>query len=140
MGADEPARLAVSVDLLSPVPPYEQVRRQVDAHVTAGLLHTGDRLPTVRVLAARLGLATNTVARAYQELERDGVVRTRRRVGTVVTALALSGHDPGTAGVRAAADDLAARALRAGLPEEEVLALVRGALLRHRAAPVPSPG
>lgn len=137
---EAPAGLSITVDLLSPVPPYEQVRQQVGAHVAAGLLGTGDRLPTVRALAARLGLATNTVARAYQELEGDGLVRTRRRVGTVVTAERTSPVDPAVAAVRASADHLAVLAVRAGLGEEEVLAVVRGALLRNRTAAVPSPG
>ena len=131
--------LSVAVDQLSPLPPYEQIRQQVRAHVTAGLLGTGDRLPTVRALAARLGLATNTVARAYQELEADGLVSTRRRVGTVVTATAAVPDDPVAAAVAAGADELARLALRAGMAEEDVVGLVRGALLRRRSAPLPSP-
>lgn len=139
MPPDGPAGLSIAVDLLSPVPPYEQIRQQVGAHVAAGLLGTGDRLPTVRALAARLGLATNTVARAYQELEAGGLVSTRRRVGTMVTAERAAPQDPADVAVRAAANRLAQLAERAGMPEEAVLAVVRGALLRTRATPVPSP-
>lgn len=134
MPPEAPAGLSVAVDLLSPVPPYEQIRQQVGAHVVAGLLVTGDRLPTVRALAARLGLATNTVARAYQELEADGLVRTRRRVGTVVTAAREPSTDPGRAAVSARADELARAAARAGVDEAQVLDLVRGAMLRVRSA------
>ena len=140
MTPDGAVALSIAVDLLSPVPPYEQIRQQVGAHVAAGLLRTGDRLPTVRALAGRLGLATNTVARAYQELEADGLVSTRRRVGTVVTAERGAGEEPVSAAVLAAADQLAAQARRAGMAEAQVLAVVRGALLRDRTAPVPSPG
>lgn len=129
---EAPAGLSVAVDLLSPVPPYEQIRQQVGAHVVAGLLTAGDRLPTVRALAARLGLATNTVARAYQELEADGLVTTRRRVGTVVTADRAPSTDPGRAAVVARADELARAAARAGVDEVQVLDLVRGAMLRVR--------
>ena len=134
-----PPGLVVSVDLLSPVPPYEQVRQQVRAHVSAGLLRTGDRLPTVRALAARLGVATNTVARAYQELEADGVVSTRRRVGTVVTAEHAGRQGPAADAVARAAEELAALAVRAGMDEAEVVGVLRGALLRTRVPPVPSP-
>jgi DNA-binding transcriptional regulator YhcF (GntR family) len=72
------------VDPASPVPPYEQVRSQVHEAVEHGALVPGDRLPTVRRLAADLGVAPGTVARAYRELEAQGVVEGRGRNGTVV--------------------------------------------------------
>ncbi|GGC09683.1 GntR family transcriptional regulator [Cellulomonas carbonis] len=120
--------LAVEVRLDSGVPPYEQVRLQVRAHVAAGRLRAGDRLPTIRALAADLGVATGTVARAYRELESDGVVVTRRRTGTVVA----EGTPREDAGVRAAAERLVTVARAAGLPDDAVLEAVRGALLAER--------
>jgi DNA-binding transcriptional regulator YhcF (GntR family) len=80
----------LEVDPASHVPPYEQVRSQVVALVDAGALVPGTRLPTVRRLADDLGLAPNTVARAYRELEQSGVVVTRGRHGTFV---AVRGED-----------------------------------------------
>jgi DNA-binding transcriptional regulator YhcF (GntR family) len=74
----------IAVDAASPVPPYEQVQRQVEALIADGTLPPGHRLPTVRALAGELGLAANTVARAYRELEQTGAVVTRGRNGTVV--------------------------------------------------------
>jgi DNA-binding transcriptional regulator YhcF (GntR family) len=65
--------------------PYEQIRTQIAAHVASGELQPGDRLPTVRRLAEDLGVATNTVARAYRELEQSGVIETRGRGGSFVT-------------------------------------------------------
>lgn len=76
----------LQVDPGSAVPPYEQVRSQVAALVASGGLRPGDRLPAVRRLAGDLGLASGTVARAYRELEAAGVVETRGRNGTVVSA------------------------------------------------------
>jgi DNA-binding transcriptional regulator YhcF (GntR family) len=76
----------LTVDAASSVPPFEQVRAQVVALVDAGDLPPGTRLPTVRGLADELGLAVNTVARAYRELEAAGVVETRGRHGTVVAS------------------------------------------------------
>lgn len=73
------------IDPASRVPPYEQLRDQVTAGVASGELAPGERLPTVRALAGTLGLAPNTVARAYRELEHAGVVETRGRSGTVVS-------------------------------------------------------
>ena len=71
--------LRITVDLAAAEPPYEQVRAQVAGLIATGQLGEGDRLPTVRALAADLGLAVNTVARAYKELEAGGHVTTRRR-------------------------------------------------------------
>lgn len=76
--------MILAVDPASHVPPYEQVRAQVQGLVEAGGLAPGTRLPTVRRLADDLGLAANTVARAYRELEQSGVVVTRGRHGTFV--------------------------------------------------------
>ena len=75
----------ISIDSNAPEAPYEQVREQVRAQVASGELTPGTKLPTVRALAADLGLATNTVARAYRELEALGVIETRGRAGSVVT-------------------------------------------------------
>ena len=75
----------IHVDPSSPLPPYEQLRAQIHAMVASGTLREGARLPPIRQLAGDLGLASNTVGRAYHELERDGIVQTRGRHGTTVT-------------------------------------------------------
>jgi DNA-binding transcriptional regulator YhcF (GntR family) len=100
------------VDPVGAVPPYEQVRSQLAAAVADGTLEAGLRLPTVRQLAADLGLAANTVARAYRELEADGVVATQGRRGTFVRGGEVA--DPGAAAVRAA-QEYAGTARRLGL-------------------------
>jgi len=74
----------IVLDDTSPTSPYEQIRLQLRAQILEGELLGGMRLPTVRRLAADLGVATNTVGRAYKELEAAGLVVTRRRAGTVV--------------------------------------------------------
>ena len=79
----------MSVDLLildtdSPVPPYEQVRAQLAAGIESARLQPSVRLPTVRKVAADLGLAVNTVAKAYRQLELAGLIETRGRQGTFV--------------------------------------------------------
>src|SRR5665811_1486292 len=110
----------------------EQIRAQVAAAVTAGRLRAGDRLPTVRVLAADLGIATGTIARAYRELEAAGWVTTRRRHGTVVADRAPAGGSKvGEAALRLV---VAARAER--LSDQDVHDLVSGALLSHSAPSV----
>jgi DNA-binding transcriptional regulator YhcF (GntR family) len=77
--------LQLTVALGDPTPPYEQVRRQLAAHIESGRLVAGSRLPAVRQLAADLGLASGTVARAYRELEEAGLITTGRARGTHVT-------------------------------------------------------
>ena len=77
----------LEVDPRSAVPPYEQLRQQVTALVRAAVLTSGTRLPAIRQLANDLGLAGGTVARAYRELENDGIVTTHGRHGTVVAAV-----------------------------------------------------
>jgi DNA-binding transcriptional regulator YhcF (GntR family) len=79
---DRPVLRVVTDD---PTPPYEQLRRQLHGLIEAGVLNTGDRLPPLRQLASDLGLAVNTVARAYRELEAVGMVSSRRGGGTRVT-------------------------------------------------------
>ena len=60
---------AITVDITSGVPPYEQIRTQIASLIATGALPAGTRLPTVRDLATDLGVAVGTVARAYRELE-----------------------------------------------------------------------
>ncbi len=96
-------------------PPYEQLRVQIASRVAAGELAPGSRLPTVRALAAELSLAVNTVARAYRELEGDGIVVTEGRRGSFVAASAVAGSDEASDAARAYV--ATARRLGLGLPE-----------------------
>jgi len=72
------------LDLRSGVPVYRQIIDQVLGGISAGSLKPGDQLPTVRQLAVDLAVNANTVARVYAQLERDGMLETRRGVGTFV--------------------------------------------------------
>lgn len=109
----------VVLDPTSAEAPYEQVRRQIAAAAEAGALPPGHKLPTVRQLAADLGLAVNTVARAYRELEADGVTETHGRRGTFVAS--TRSNDPGA---RAAAATYVRVVRRAGLSLDEALGMV----------------
>lgn len=76
--------MIISVDPSLREPPYQQIRVQVLAAAASGALSDGTRLPTIRQLADDLDLAAGTVARAYRELEADGVIETRGRRGSFV--------------------------------------------------------
>ena len=72
------------VDSRSPTPIYAQLDRSIRAAIATGALKSGMQLPTVRQLAVELSINANTVARVYAQLERDGILETRRGVGTFV--------------------------------------------------------
>jgi GntR family transcriptional regulator len=93
----------VTVDVLDPTPPYEQLRRQLADLIGSGVLSPGDRLPPVRQLAVDLGLAAGTVARTYRELEQAGYVRSRRGGGTRVATTVPAAATPERALAQAAA-------------------------------------
>lgn len=71
--------MIITVDPAAEAPPFAQVRSQLLEAIATGALHPGTRLPTIRQLAGDLGLANNTVARAYRELLADGVLESRGR-------------------------------------------------------------
>ncbi|MFF5296223.1 GntR family transcriptional regulator [Paractinoplanes globisporus] len=114
----------IRIDPESATPPYEQVRLRIAALAADGTLPAGAKLPPVRTLAADLDLAANTVARAYRELEAAGLVETRGRGGTVITARA-SGT---SVQAQLAAESYAATTRALGVPPETALALVKAAL------------
>lgn len=117
----------LNVDPAATEPPFEQVRAQLAGLIGCGRMLPGERLPTVRALAADLGLAANTVARAYKELEAAGLVETRRRAGTVVA----SGEHTADVAVAALAAKYALAVREAGLDDATALDLVRSALRSH---------
>ncbi|GAA2388881.1 GntR family transcriptional regulator [Dactylosporangium salmoneum] len=112
-----------------PTPPYEQLRRQFADLIRHGALAAGDRLPPVRQLAADLGLAVGTVARAYRELEAAGLVESRRGAGTRVAASAEP-VDPAwqRAALHQRAADFVREARLLGATDDEIRASVTGAL------------
>jgi DNA-binding transcriptional regulator YhcF (GntR family) len=114
----------ITIDPESPTPPYDQVRSQFARQIGDRELAVGTRLPTVRQLAADLGLAVNTVARAYRELEEAGLVETRGRAGTFVSAAG----ERSRAVAAQAARDYAAVVKSLGLDRDEALRIVRAAL------------
>jgi GntR family transcriptional regulator len=76
----------VSIDARDRTPIYAQLDRGLRAAIVTGRLRPGEQLPTVRQLAVDLQVNANTVARVYAELEREGVLETRRGVGSFVAA------------------------------------------------------
>ncbi len=78
--------MLIRIDAQSPEPIFEQVVYQVKGLVARGDLIEGDRLPSVRQLAKQIAVNPNTVVRAYETLERDGLIVRRQGAGCFVTA------------------------------------------------------
>lgn len=101
----------VRLDMASPVPAFQQLVDQVKAAVARGALRPGDPIPSVRQLAAQVLVNPNTVAHAYRELDREGVIQARRGLGYFVTDTAVA----------------ACRSDRGDAFAEQLAAVVRGA-------------
>lgn len=112
------------IDSQSTVAPFEQVRAGILAQVQDARLAPGAQLPTVRALAGQLGLAVNTVAKAYRELEADRVIETRGRAGSFVAATGNPAHRL----AQEAAQVFAARMRQLDISPVEALALAKAAL------------
>jgi GntR family transcriptional regulator len=120
--------MILRVDPKSPVPPYEQIRTQVATMAAIGVLAVETRLPPIRQLAKDLGLAGGTVARAYRELEADGVIVTRGRHGSFVAK--PNGQAPRTVAENAltdAAQAFAVQARQLGADPKQALRLAQQA-------------
>ena len=120
----------VVLDSRDATPIYAQLERGLRAAIAAGRLRPGDQLPTVRQLAVELRVNANTVARVYSDLERAGVLETRRGVGSFVRATAEEArprreHEKR---LRALATRMLADAAAAGFTREEIVA----ALVEHK--------
>ena len=113
-----------AIDPNSTVPPFEQVRVALLDQITTGRLAAGAKLPTVRQLATDLGVAANTVARAYRELEAEALIETRGRNGTFVNAQGDVTAQQAQLAARAYAD----RIRQLGVATGDALAWVSAAL------------
>lgn len=114
----------IVIDPAAPTPPYEQLRAQLANQIQERTLAVGTRLPTIRRLAADLGLAVNTVARSYRELEEAGMIETRGRSGSFVSAAGEKARER----ARRAAGDYAALVTRIGIDPDEAIRIVAAAL------------
>jgi GntR family transcriptional regulator len=111
-----------AIDPTDRLPLYAQLDRSIRSAITTGRLRAGQRLPTLRQLALALGINANTVARVYLELDRDGIVETRRGVGTFVTTSPNRRTRRTDRELRALVDRFLAEAASIGIAAEELLA------------------
>src|SRR5262245_58765636 len=116
----------VSIDPRDPTPIHAQIERGLRAAIAAGRQRAGDQLPTVRQLAVDLRVNANTVARVYAHLERDGVLETRRGVGSFIGATPERARPPAEhqRRLKTFVTRMLADAAAAGFTLEEVIAEV----------------
>ena len=117
--------MILSVDLDSPVPPYEQIRAQLTMMAASGELPDGRQAASRRQHAADLALATGTVARAYRELEAAGIIVTRGRHGTYVARPPTLTPDQRAGQLHEAAASYAHVAEQLGAGPEETIHVLR---------------
>jgi GntR family transcriptional regulator len=129
--------MIIVIDQASVIPPFEQLRQQLTTMIVGGVLPAGHRLPSVRQLARDLALANGTVARAYRELESEGLVTTNGRHGTQVNATARVPSAERRARLREAAELFARTAQQLGATPAEIAAAAHAAGLYP---PDPRPG
>lgn len=114
------------IDPKSSVPPFEQLRVQLLEQISSGSLAPGAKLPTVRRLAEDLGLAANTVARSYRELEALGMIETRGRNGSFVATLGSAAERGAQEAARAYADRIRQLGVHPDVGLEYAKAALRG--------------
>jgi GntR family transcriptional regulator len=114
----------VTIDVRDKTPIYAQLERGLRAAIAAGRLTAGDQLPTVRQLAVELRINANTVARVYSDLEKAGVLETRRGVGSFIAVTAEKARSPREheRRLRAFVTRVMADADQAGFSLEDVIA------------------
>lgn len=118
----------LAVDTRSAVPPFEQIRVQLLDALHSGLFEEGERLPSIRQLAGDLGLATNTVGRAFKELESEGFIVSRGPLGSFVAKTKTLGQRERRARLSAVAQSYALEVRRLGVDAPDALDAVRAAL------------
>jgi len=122
-----------SINPKSAVPIYVQVMDQIRRQVAAGVLAPGDQLPSVREMASQLLINPNTAARVYRDLERDGLLETRRGQGTYIASNASSLAEPERKRiVSGRLKEIVEEARGLGISDEAILRLCREALGRRQ--------
>ena len=120
--------MSFRVDHNDGLPVWLQIRNRIAYLVTSGAYCEGDKLPTVRGLAADLDISYNTVNRAYMDLEREGYIASRRGKGTFVTGSNIVANEAEYRTIDTMADDLVHAARNFGMDDGSILALVQGKL------------
>lgn len=111
----------ITIDITGRTPIYEQIYRAVCGEITRGLLNENDRLPPSRALAQQLSLNPNTVAKAYQMLERDGIIYTMAGKGSFVAPM----NGKASSALTRDFEEKASSLMKAGVSAETLIEIIR---------------
>ena len=124
--AHDPVITGLKIDYRSGRPVYAQITDGVKALIYSGKLKTGFQLPTVRALALALDINPNTAARAYRELEHDGVISSRVGRGTFISRVdGAGGKKAVESRLKELGQEFQARCVELGLNEAQFLEYIR---------------
>lgn len=123
-----------AIDVNDPTPLYAQLERAIRLAIATGGIRPGDKLPTVRQLAVELKINANTVAKVYAELERGGMLETRRGVGTFIRRISPPAMPQGDAEslLGELADRYLADAIRYGFSAEDAITFLNKRQLKRK--------
>ena len=110
----------ISIDVTGRTPIYEQICRAVCSEITRGILKENDKIPPSRTLAQQLGLNPNTVTKAYQMLERDGIIYTVAGKGSFVA----KSNGKANSALTKDFEEKAREALKAGVPADDLVEII----------------
>lgn len=120
----------MEIDYNSGLPVWIQIKNRVSYLIASGEYAPGDRLPTVRSLAVDLDISYNTVNRAYIDLERDGLINTRKGRGTFVAQTPVPASEQADKTIEILADELIQAARNFGMAEQDILDYVQKRMKR----------
>lgn len=113
-----------SIDLMSRVPVYEQIIKQVEEQVLIGMMKAGDKMPSVRSLSIKLSINPNTIQKAYTELDRRGLIVTVPGKGSFISDNATELVGEKSRGKMENLTEIITELAYAGVTEEEVIQAV----------------
>jgi GntR family transcriptional regulator len=116
------------IDPKSSVPIFQQIADQTRSSIRRGVLRPGEILPSLRALAVEIQVNPNTVQRAYELLEREGVVQSRKGVGVFVSEHASGPAQSGELSVTRTFEKAIRNSLNDGLPPERIRTLFEAAM------------
>ncbi len=113
-----------TIDVMSRVPVYEQLIKQVEDNVLIGIMKEGDKMPSVRSLSMELSTNPNTIQKAYTELDRRGIIVSVPGKGSFISGEAVRVVEKKSKGKLGELKELVKQLSYAGVSREEIIAIV----------------
>lgn len=126
--SNHPSSIQITIDQDSGIPIWLQLRNRLIYLISSGQYAAGDKLPTVREMAVKLGINYNTVSKIYQDIERDGYIKSQRGKGTFVHDGYLKNSESATDEVDSLVDEFISRCREMGVPCSDIVSRVESRL------------